>query len=233
MKRTIRTSREIMDGWTIRDHMGNVEEMYGAMSRYAAEEHLEQTQQALPFMRDKHAGQFRKKSRYSDQKIPYIYHPLLMACQAHAAGIRDDNVLAAMLLHDVCEDCDVSVENLPFNETVRAAVDHLTFRPAILGSWEEARDFYYRRMEENPIACLVKVFDRCSNVSTMCLCFDRDRMIEYLDETDRYILPMLDRAEQLYPQYSGALFIVKYHLMSVDENIKALFLEEGERYEQQ
>ena len=222
-----------MDGWVIQDHMSSVDEMYNALSECASAEHLEQTQKALPFMRDKHAGQFRKKSRYSDQKIPYIYHPLLMACQAHASGIRDDRVLTAMLLHDVCEDCNVSVENLPFDEMVKAAVDHLTFRPAILGSWEEARDFYYRRMKENPIATLVKVFDRCSNVSTMCLCFDRDRMIEYLDETDRYILPLLNRAEQFYPQYSGALFIVKYHLLSVDENIKALFLEEGKENEQQ
>lgn len=43
-----------------------------------------------------HEGQRRKKS-----DVPYIYHPLNMACHALSMGIIDDEIIAACLLHDV------------------------------------------------------------------------------------------------------------------------------------
>lgn len=45
--------------------------------------------------------------------IAYIAHPLSMACYAAALGIRDDNIMSTILLHDVCEDCGIDVETLP------------------------------------------------------------------------------------------------------------------------
>ena len=56
-----------------------------------------------------HEGQQRKSGE------PYIVHPLTMACNALALGIRDDKVVATILLHDVCEDCDVSLKELPIS----------------------------------------------------------------------------------------------------------------------
>ena len=64
------------------------------LKRFAAEEGLAQTARAIDYAYDAHAGQVRKPSVFSDAQVPYIFHPFVMACHAHALGIRDDAVLA-------------------------------------------------------------------------------------------------------------------------------------------
>ena len=55
-------------------------------------------------------GKFREPM---SAQIPYINHPFTMACHALAMGLEDDELIAALLLHDVVEDCGVSAEELP------------------------------------------------------------------------------------------------------------------------
>lgn len=99
----------------------NAEKMYTYIRGFAAGANMSETAQALGFAREKHLGQLRKSGE------PYIIHPLTMACNALSLGIRDDAIIAAILLHDVCEDCDVSLAELPVNEVVKNAVRLLTF----------------------------------------------------------------------------------------------------------
>ena len=80
------------------DRLFDEERMYAYIEAYAAEHHLEQTMRVLPYAREKHSGQFRK----GKDKVPYIYQPLLVACQALALGPDDDDMISAALLHDVC-----------------------------------------------------------------------------------------------------------------------------------
>lgn len=61
-------------------------------------------QSAMTFAMNAHEGQKRK---YSGE--PYIIHPCEVAALCHEAGIRDSEVLAAAWLHDVVEDCGVSL----------------------------------------------------------------------------------------------------------------------------
>ena len=100
----------------------NSDKMYTYLRGLATGAGMKQTLKAMSFARDKHSGQFRKSGD------PYIIHPLLMACNAVSIGIRDDAVVATILLHDVCEDCGVSLSELPVDDTVRRAVDLMTFR---------------------------------------------------------------------------------------------------------
>ena len=64
-------------------------------------------------MRTKHSGQYRRQSKYSgdSEKVEYINHPLMMACHAQAMGIKDDDILSAILLHDVVEETDTTSTN--------------------------------------------------------------------------------------------------------------------------
>ena len=77
--------------------------MYTYIRGFATGAKMSETLKALSFAREKHDGQFRKSGD------PYIVHPLTMACNALSLGIRDDEVIATILLHDVCEDCSVSL----------------------------------------------------------------------------------------------------------------------------
>ncbi|MBQ2583178.1 MAG: helix-turn-helix domain-containing protein, partial [Erysipelotrichaceae bacterium] len=69
---------------------------------------MRDTLKALDFALKAHEGQTRKQS-----DVPYIYHPLNMACHCFAMNIHEDVIVAACLLHDVIEDCGYNEEDLP------------------------------------------------------------------------------------------------------------------------
>ena len=104
----------------MRSHF-NEEKMYTYLKGFAMGRGWSETMQALNYARKLHKGQARKSGE------PYIIHPLTMACQAVSMGVNDDNIVAAILLHDVVEDCAVSVNDLPVNKEVKEAVHLLTY----------------------------------------------------------------------------------------------------------
>ena len=205
-------------GMKIKEQFFSEEEMYRMLKEFAESDHLPQTERAVDYAREKHAGQRRKPSVFSDEIVPYIVHPYIMACQAHALGIIDDTVLTAALLHDVCEDCGVAPAQLPFSDEVKDAVRLLTKTGE---KSPENTKKYYGGIAENPAAAIVKVLDRCNNVSGMMLSFSKERIIEYIEETEQYVLPLIDHIKKNYPQYCDAVFVLEYHLLSVTESIKA------------
>ena len=82
----------------------NADKMYTYIRGYASGAGMKQTLKALSFAREKHEGQKRKNGD------PYLIHPLIMACKCvKPSEFRMINVVATILLHDVCEDCGVSL----------------------------------------------------------------------------------------------------------------------------
>lgn len=209
--------------WILTDKIFSEDHMFTRILGYAIEENLTETYQALYYARDKHSGQTRKKSPFTQEHIPYIIHPLMMACHAHAMGIKDDQVLATILLHDVCEDCKVKPEDLPFSDTVRTAVMLLT-KPVGCTRSKEKISQYYNGIASNSIASIVKALDRCNNVSLMALAFSTEKMIEYVEETQEYVYPILEKLKYEYSEYNDASFLIKYQLRSMIETIKAFII---------
>ena len=123
--KTERSGTSMEEPWVLHDEIFNSKHMMDKLNRFADEEGLVETKKALKYAAEKHTGAVRKGSPYAGT-IPYIIHPLTMACQAHAMGIRDDRVLSVCLLHDVCEDCGVTPEELPFSKDVQKSVALLT-----------------------------------------------------------------------------------------------------------
>lgn len=199
--------------------------MFTRMKTVAQMKNLKETYKALNFMKEQHQGQYRKKNRFSNELIEYINHPLLMACHAHALGIDDDAILAAILLHDVVEDTDVSIAELPFSEEIKSIVSLVTFTVPEGMVKADAKKLYYEKIKENGKACVIKVIDRCNNVSTMAGSFSKEKLFEYIDETENYILPVLDVLKNKYPEYSDATFLIKYQLLSLVETIKYLIVD--------
>ena len=95
--------------------------MYTYIRGFATALRMEQTLKALTISREKRQGQLRKSGE------PYIVHPLTMACDAMSMGIKDDNIIATILLHDVCEDCGVFLQELLVNEVDLLYFDELAF----------------------------------------------------------------------------------------------------------
>lgn len=198
------------------DRLFNEERMYTYVKAYAAFKNLPQTSRVLPYARELHAGQVRR----GKDSVPYIYHPLLIACHALALGLDEDNLISTALLHDVCEDCGVPVEELPVNEETKEAVSLMT-KPKYKGpKSDQYYETYYAGIEKNPIASLVKLLDRCNNISSMATGFSRERMVGYIKETERWIYPLLHHTKHSFPQYSNQIFLIKYHMTSLVETLK-------------
>ena len=109
-----------------------------------------------------------------------------MACNALSLGIRDDNVIATILLHDVCEDCDVSLQELPVNDSVRHSVELMTFKIMPGETKETAKNRYYNLLLQDRAAALTKLVDRCHNVSSMAGTFSKEKLKSYIAETRIY-----------------------------------------------
>lgn len=197
-------------------HSTQAETLY-ARVRLAAEAHaLSQTLRILPLVRQWHAGQYRKGSA----ALPYVTHPLTLACHALSLGLVQDELLAALLLHDVAEDCGVAIRDLPVSPRVQHTVALVTFRQHDSESYAQAKARYYAAIREDDLACLVKVLDRCHNVSCMADGFTRTRMAEYVEETETYILPLLDVLDERCPH--AALWALRYHLKSLLDTYRHL-----------
>lgn len=195
---------------SLSDRLFDENKMYTYVKTYAAINKLYQTSKVLPYARELHKGQVRK----GKDRVPYIYHPLLIACHALALGLNDDNIVSAALLHDVCEDCGVAVDELPVNEETKEAVLLLT------KDKETDEEQYYEKISKNPIATMVKLLDRCNNISGMSAGFSKAKMVEYIKETEKLVYPLLQKAKSEFPMYSNQIFLIKYHTISVIEAIK-------------
>ena len=81
--------------------------------------------QAIAFAADKHRNQRRKDANAS----PYINHPIALAnVLTNEAGVDDETVLIAAVLHDTIEDTDTTASELEsvFGEEIAAIVLEVT-----------------------------------------------------------------------------------------------------------
>ncbi len=204
--------------WDLHDRYFSEIKMYQKVEAVAKQCGLVMTEKALPYMKEAHKGQTRKGKEH----IPYIYHPLMMCCHALALGIREDEILAAILLHDVCEDCGILPEELPVSKEVQKAVSLLTFTLKEGQELHDAQVAYCQKISENRIALLIKILDRCNNISTMAIGFSKEQMGRYIKNTEEFIFPLLERLKRDYPQHYDHAFLLKYQIVSLLETFKRL-----------
>jgi len=208
----------------------NEKNMYRHVKRIAsnAESPMPQTLKALDFAWKAHEGQVRK----GEGNVPYIIHPLTVACHALAMNLKDDNLIATCLLHDVLEDCDVSRDELPVSEEVKDAVELLTKNWNVNSfaknnqltdfEYEQLEDEYYSRIIENPIATIVKLIDRCNNVFSMASGFTPEKSQDYIKETIKHFYPLLKEAKLRYPDYDDQIFLLRYQITGMVESMRLL-----------
>ncbi len=175
--------------------------------------HFPEAAKALTFAKEKHKGQLRKPVKL---KIPYVNHPLTMTCHALAMGLEEDRLLAALLLHDVCEDCGVLPAELPVSPEVQEIVALVTKPEPFLSESK-----YYGAIMGNPKACLVKCIDRSNNLSGMAAGFSAERMQDYIEETEKYY-PGLLRVVKEQPEYNNAAWLLSYQIRSLLQTAKRI-----------
>ena len=171
---------------------------------------------ALPYGNLMHKDQKRKGGD------PYYIHPLTMAHGAFNLDLQSDEMIAAILLHDVLEDCNQKREELPVDENIREIVSLLTFVRNPDQTKEQDLFQYYSKIKYNFFATFAKFLDRRHNLSTMRGAFSFEKMGNYLIETMQFIYPLLEEAESRYPKYQIQSSILRndiYHLVHDTEII--------------
>ncbi len=199
-----------------KDAIYNWQHMKTFVKTTAANFKLRNTLKAVEFAVEAHEGQTRKNSR-----VPYIYHPLNMACHALSMGLVDDALIAACLLHDVVEDCGKRPEDLPVDEETRRVVVLLSHKDTTDENRDAVMKAYYAAIAENPKAALVKCVDRCNNLTTMSWGLSRDRIRRMIGETEEYY-PKLLNVLRSEPEYGNAAWLLKYQIESLLDVYKRL-----------
>lgn len=200
------------------DSAFSIEDLYKRVEKEVETYQLNMTGKSLVLMKHYHEGQFRKGPGHE----PYIIHPLTLACHVIAMGLHDDTLLSVCLLHDVVEDCDVTSQELGVTEPIQEAVNLLTFSKLPGETKKEAKRRYFLALRGNADAVMVKLLDRCHNVSQMALGFTKKRMADYIEETEEMVLPLLAYAKENFEIYRDPLRLIEYQLCSLLETIKAL-----------
>ncbi len=177
---------------------------------------LRYTLKAVDYAVEAHEGQKRKKS-----VIPYIYHPLNMACHALSMEIIEDEVIAACLLHDVIEDCNRKLEDLPVNDETKELVSLLTCKKTNEDNRNEILEPYYMAIQSNPKAALIKCLDRCNNLTTMSWGLSREKIYRMNREKEEYN-PKLIKTMKSTPEYGNAAWLLQYQIESMLDIYKRL-----------
>lgn len=206
--------------------------VYEFLEYYSFENRLWNTCIALPLARGLHDGTYRKSSitkNGSSFRLPYVIH-CLWVCRMLAdlniplSGEDEDVMLAAALCHDMIED-------LPFGSEGRELVDDYHLDPRvyeIVKLVTKRRDFteaeereHFRRIQENPLALLVKLSDRSHNVEDMYN-MSVEKVHEYVDETNRCILPMCYYGYEHYPELRTAIGILEDKILCLTQTAEIM-----------
>lgn len=177
---------------------------------------------ALNIASKAHEGQTRKGTGED-----YINHPLAVATILMSSGIYDESIISACFLHDVLEDT-----NFPVADLISQGIDSETIgiitlltKPAHYKDKDVMEASYYEAISKNPKAVLVKCADRCNNLSTMGECWDADKIVSYIDEANKFLIPMIKDVRWSNPEYGAACYNMKM-LMDAITNI-SLALRKG------
>jgi (p)ppGpp synthase/HD superfamily hydrolase len=153
------------------------------------------TKEALAFARERHAGQLRDLD-----DLPFVTHPVEVACLLHEAGYSDE-VVAAGVLHDVLEDTDAELSELEaqFGPRVAELVAAVSDDPAIEDHAE--RKAALRRQVARAGECAAAVFaaDKVSKARELRVRVSRGRFERRDESRIAHYEASLDMLSELIP----------------------------------
>lgn len=195
-----------------------IQKPYEQIESYAIEKRLFNTSIALPLVRSLHNGTYRKFGVVKNgehYKLPYYIHCLsvckmLVEIDLNLSNEDEDILLAASLCHDLIED-------VPFKNGGREiyevyGLDKRVYETVKLVSkrkdfTKEEEQLFFKNIEENILALLVKLSDRGNNVEDLYN-MSMKKLKEYIGETNEYFIPMGEYGVINYPNQSSALNVL-------------------------
>ena len=192
---------------------------------YAVAKNFKQTIIALSLAKRLHEGQYRRGGD------PYIIHPLKVCNTLISCGVENDTILAAALLHDVLEDCKDKLtmngeEFITEYGLSPEVLEIITILTKESGLSEEELSVYFDKIKRNEKALLIKLSDRLHNSSTL-YSFPYDKLVKYINETNKFIIPIADYRTDYYPEHTNAINLLKINIFSLNRSM-SIMLEKSE-----
>lgn len=158
----------------------------------------------------------------------FYFHLVDVTQKLLNAGIRDEHIITASLLHDLVEDVpSYSIEDIKelFNEEVAYMVELVTKDEDVdyKNNPEELAN-YLDRISQHVGASLIKCSDRVHNFGTL-LEASTEKQYEKAIETETYFFPFFKKCRKLYPWYSYFFFDAKTTIEPHLHQIKDHYLE--------
>lgn len=202
--------------WELRNQMFSVDNLYEQTRSHIVRYNLEQSKRALPLMMRLHDKQMRHGN------VPYVTHPLMMACHAFALEITEDEVIASILLHGVWKNCGIKPEELSIslNSRVLNTLCVLCRDTEPDETEAGAKRRFYDQIAENSDAAIVKLIDQCNKISTIAIGLPKEKVGTYIEDIETYTLTLLNTVEQMYLDYNDPVFALKYQILSMIESLK-------------
>ncbi|MCS6967338.1 MAG: HD domain-containing protein [Cytophagales bacterium] len=136
------------------------------------------------------AGQAHAKQTIPGLDRPYLEHVVGVTMEALRAALTDPTldynlIICCGLLHDVVEDCDVSLQTIEekFGKAVAEGVEALTKNKA-LSSEEKVKDNLQRILAlGRPEIRIIKMADRCDNLRKPPPHWSNEKIRSYYEES--------------------------------------------------
>ena len=173
----------------------SVRETLPTMARTDFVERSPLTRHALAFANARHAGQTRDLD-----DLPFVTHPLEVACLLHEAGYSDE-VVAAGVLHDVLEDTDAERAELEsrFGNRVADLVEAVSDDPSIEDDTERKAALRLQVARAGECAAVVFAADKVSKARELRLRVSRGRFVRKDDGKIEHYEASLEMLGELIP----------------------------------
>ena len=200
--------------WEMRSQLHSIEHMVTFLKIICRQSYFTQTLKILPMMNQLYGD---SKADIKGGDVPFIIHPLTVACHAVALGFNEDRILSVALLHDVLDIKGVDESSLSVDEETLVAIRLLSTKYTPSKKFTLPIEETYEKIRQNRIACFIKILARCHNISVAAMSMSKEKMVRYIDETERYVLPLTEYLHNTWTEFDNAAYLLRYHIKTALE----------------
>ncbi len=147
-----------------------------------------------------------------------------------------EETMCVIFYHDLCEDYSKDApEGLPLitpellaNTTNQRVADATMRLTKEYQGFKRNEEQLFLEMSRCPIASIAKPIDRSNNQMSMVGVFKRAKQIEYMEESETKILPMIKRARDNFPEQEPIYTALQTTLENEISLIRAIHAAEGQ-----
>jgi len=164
---------------------------------YARKYKLKIFKKALSFSEERHEGEVRHSGK------SYFSHIIDVCFILICFRIRSENMLSAAALHDVVENRKATLQEI--EKIFGWKIAELVNVVSKIGGITDGH--YFWRISLLLEATVIKVADRLSNMSDMIEVYSLKRLGAYVEETEFFVLPLIEKAISKQDSYRFPLMV--------------------------